>query len=325
MRSTFSLVVFALVCLFALVAGFPTATVDGSLPYHLGANNYNLTRPEGVRTWNLWVPTGFNTSADWSLVLALHGLGDDAIDFVSDTNLTALADERGFLLAYPQGSTGLIGTGWNAGTCCVTGVDDVGFIAEIIDLVRSSLPIRNDSIHSLGFSNGGFMTESLGCRNASVFKSIASVSGNTIVEWGATTALTACDALFAGSATSILHVHGTSDPIVPFTGNELFGWADIPSDMAAWAKRNACMRDPITTLNVSTFSNHLWQSCGPLGAYQVELVENAGGDHIWPMEPGVFEVSNYILDFWQRVTPGGIEPTSRDETPEERKERIEEY
>ena len=81
------------------------------LPFELGANNYTITRPEGVREWHLYVPWRYTPQKAWSLVLALHGLGDSATNFAAATNLTNLADDQGFILVYPLGSLGLLGTG----------------------------------------------------------------------------------------------------------------------------------------------------------------------------------------------------------------------
>lgn len=123
-------------------------------------------------------------------------------------------------------------------------MDDVTFLATIVQQVQSTFAIRPDSIHTFGFSNGGFMSESLGCQAqhtqrilqmlvsspsnrdvahacflscllraghmSSTFTSIASISGATILEPGNAGAIAACDALYE-SPTSILHVHGNLD------------------------------------------------------------------------------------------------------------------
>jgi polyhydroxybutyrate depolymerase len=302
-----------------LLASPPADSALSATPvkWSYGENSYTITgRPEGTRSWYLYIPESYQASQSVSLVLALHGLGDTAQSFTHDVNLTNIAEAEGFILVYPQGSTGLLGTGWNAGTCCVSEtVDDLGFISGIVAQVNATFSIRQDSVHSMGFSNGGFMTESIGCHFSHLFTSTASVSGDTILVWGGQQALAACDALFT-SPLSFLHIHGTGDLTVPIGGEPLLGWPSIKDDLTAWSKRNGCPSAPIQTLNISTFTNFVYQGCEsqPGGIGEVQLVLNAGGGHIWPMVPDVFVTSQYILDFWNRVTPGGIAPVPlRDE------------
>ena len=68
----------------------------------------------------------------------------------------------------------------------------------------------------MGFSNGAFMSERLDCELGSVFTSIASVSGGTVVDPGNAQGLAACDAEYKSPA-SVLHIHGNLDFIVPWS------------------------------------------------------------------------------------------------------------
>ena len=100
-----------------------------------------------------------------------------------------------------------------------------------------------------------------------------------------------------------------SDLVVPWTGDALLGFPTVPDDMAAWVRRNGCRGAPVQTLNVSTFSNQVWSNCNNDATVSlnttVELVLNQGGGHIFPMGDD-WNVSDYILKFWNKVTPGGI-------------------
>jgi len=242
-----------------------------------------------------------------SLIYALHGLGDEAVDFGPGINMTWWSDKLGFILVYPQGAAGLLGTAWNAGRCCATdpSIDDVGFLMWITAAVQSTFSIRLESIHTMGFSNGGFMSERLGCEMSTTFRSIASVSGDTILNPGNEDAFKTCDAAYT-SPTHVLHVHGTFDLVVPYTGDAILGFGPIPDDMAAWTKRNGCQGNYTQTFSTGSFSNQLWTECA-YGYTQVELVINAGGGHVYPQTPDyVFDATDYIISFFQRVTPGGL-------------------
>lgn len=291
----------------------PASFSTTPLPWQAGIqNNYTYSHSSGVRLFYLYVPSSYDASKNVSLVLCFHGLTSHAMDFAFGSNMTRKAEEVGFILLYPQGSTGYRGTGWNAGTCCLgdpSNVDDIGFIRDIIDLTRATFLIRDDSIHSMGFSNGGFMSETIACQLPSI-RSIASVSGNTIPYPGNDAGLRACDASYAalGSTASILHVHGDADPIVKYKGDPAppNSFPPIPTEMDAWATRNACGIKWTQTLNVTTFTNQVWTECP--GEYQtIELVVNHGGGHEYPMNPAQgFVVTDYIIQFMEERTPGGL-------------------
>jgi poly(3-hydroxybutyrate) depolymerase len=282
-----------------------TGRTEAPLPWSYGINNYTVQRPEGVRTYQVYVPRSYNGAKSVSLVLSIHGLGDNSVNFARRTNLTVLSEQWGFIAIFPQGSQGPFGTAWNAGTCCANqNVDDVTLLTSIVALVRGTFAIRKESIHSMGFSNGGFMTERLGCQLASTFTSIASVSGAVVMQPGNSAGIQACTAAYT-SPTSILHIHGNADWTVPWTGDALIGVPSVPENMAGWVARNKCTKAPTQTLKVATFTNQLWSGCGADGKVTVELVKNDGGAHVYLIGPP-FDYTNYILGFWNRVTPGGL-------------------
>jgi poly(3-hydroxybutyrate) depolymerase len=281
-----------------------------ALNWVYGQNNYTMSRPEGERDYYVYVPKSYTASKPVSFVFSLHGLGDNALHFSERTNLTVQSEIYGFILCYPQGYDGVLGTAWNAGTCCQDqNIDDDTFLLTVVGNIRSTFNIRSNSIHSMGFSNGGFMSERFGCMHADLFSSIASVSGDTILEPGNSGGLAACDAAYK-NPTDILHVHGTWDLVVPWAGDVLLGFPSVDDNMGAWRARNKCTGNGVNTFNFSTFSNQLWSDCGDGGA-TVELVTNTGGGHIYPQpgssgDPSGWSVTDYLLGFWNRVTPGGL-------------------
>jgi polyhydroxybutyrate depolymerase len=126
------------------------------LLHRSGQNNYTMSCPEGTRDYYVYVPRSYQSSKAVSFVFALHGLGDHALHFSDRTNLTVQSEIWGFILVYPQGSDGVLGTAWNAGTCCADQqVDDDTFLMAVVSNVLATFNIRPDSIHTMGFSNGG--------------------------------------------------------------------------------------------------------------------------------------------------------------------------
>src|SRR5262245_48239649 len=74
------------------------------------------------------------------VVIVLHGGGGNADNAVKMTGFDRIAQREGLIAVYPNGISGPSGLRmftWNAGHCCAAAmaarVDDVGFVARIID------------------------------------------------------------------------------------------------------------------------------------------------------------------------------------------------
>lgn len=151
------------------------------------------------------------------LVLALHGGGGNAEGFVPSTGLNAAAAEKGFLLAYPQG-TGprLLGKRfrtWNAGRCCGSAmkekIDDVGFLVALIDHLVARAEADPKRVYVTGLSNGAMMSYRLACERADRIAAIAPVAAQG--------AYTGCQ---PSRPVPTMHFHGTADPCAPYGGGK---------------------------------------------------------------------------------------------------------
>eukprot|EP00759_Apiculatamorpha_spiralis_P015163 PhF_6_TR21890/c0_g1_i1/m.31086/K03932/lpqC; polyhydroxybutyrate depolymerase len=259
----------------------------------------SIQRPEGTREYRVYVPTNYKNTAPVPLVYSFHGLNDNCDNFITATGLNTYADSVGYILVAPCGSFGLLGVGWNSGTCCgfsADSPDDVAFTRAILADIQANLCINPGKIFSTGFSNGAMMSEILGCVASDIFSAVVSVSGVVELRPGNSDGLTACDTAYAKANrnTGVLNVHGNLDFLVPWTGDALLGFPDIPTDMADWAKREGCTTGPTQTFSRGAFSNQVWTGCK--GGKIVELVKNNGGGHTWPMSKD-FDTTTYIVDF----------------------------
>lgn len=189
----------------------------------------------------------------------------------------------------------------NAGTCCIgdDGVDDIGFTHDVINDVIKHYNIDTNHIYAAGFSNGAFMCETLACTSADIFHGIASVAGDTVIAGG----FKQCDKMFNDKNTSlsILHIHGDSDEVVPYTGSDILGFPDIQQDVQQWVTRNQCSKTSKQNLNVDTISSQLWET-NCYDNQKIELVVNKDGGHIWPITQH-FNTSHYIVDFFNSLKP----------------------
>jgi len=268
-----------------------------------GEHQFTLTRPEGERTYFIWIPQSYDGSASFPLHISYHGLGDYCQDFGHSTGLLDLSETHNYLFAYPCGWPSLMGNAWNAGTCCLnpSTIDDVGFTRDMVDQISQNYKVQLDRVFVSGFSNGAMMAEILGCEAADLIKASASVAGVVELNPGNDEGLAKCTSDYAtfNKYVSTVNIHGNLDLLVPWTGDAILGFPDIPTNFAQWGFRNGCEGKPIQTFQVGSFSNQRYVSCNDSSI--VEVVLNNGGGHEWPFGQD-FDSSNYIVAFFENVT-----------------------
>jgi len=225
-----------------------------------------------TRTFHLYRPDGLSGAVP--LVVMLHGGYGDGAQAERAYNWDAEADSGRFLVAYPDG----VDRAWNAGTCCGrpqrTGIDDVGFLTNMVASIEQQTSVDADRVYVTGMSNGAMMALRLGCQT-NLFAAIAPVAG---------TLLTDCS---HAAPTSVLQIHGTADDRVPYNGRpgEAFSSAGtpnvdgppVPSVNATWRAINACSTPASTTAGDVTT-----QTAGCPDGRTVELITIAGAGHQWP-------------------------------------------
>lgn len=265
-----------------------------------GQNQFTMQRPEGTRTYYAWQPKSYNQSGPpVPLLFAFHGLGDSCTNFGQSTGFIDYAEKYNFILVYPCGSQGLLGTAWNAGTCCLnpSSIDDVQFTRLMIAEMSKVFHINSSRVYTSGFSNGAMMSEILTCEAANLFAASASVSGVVELVPGNSEGEAKCDQYYQPfyKAIPTVNIHGTIDFLVPWTGDAILGFPPIPDNFAYWAKRNGCKGNPVQTFSKGTFSNQIYQTCN--NGSVVELVKNDGGGHEWPRNAN-FDTTAFIVSFF---------------------------
>jgi poly(3-hydroxybutyrate) depolymerase len=271
--------------------------------YPPGEHSFEIDRPEGTRSYYVWVPNSYaNSSDNFPVHLSFHGLGDSCYNFGHATGLISFAESHNFLFVYPCGSDGLIGTAWNAGTCCLfpSEVDDVGFARAIVQKMQGDFRVDTTRVFASGFSNGAMMAEILGCEAPDLVRATASVSGVVELLPGNAGGLRTCSTDYAkfNKPISTVNIHGTFDFVVPWTGDELLGFPPVPDDFAAWAKNNHCKGNPVTTFTNGSFTNQQYQKCD--AGSIIEVVINNGGGHSWPRSRD-FDTTAYIVKFFENA------------------------
>ncbi|UTI63180.1 hypothetical protein NBH00_17660 [Paraconexibacter antarcticus] len=224
-----------------------------------------LPSPDGVRTATVRVPA---TAAGHAapLLVALHGGGDTGAQMEASSGLKAVADAAGFLVAFPD-ATGAHRY-WNLDER--HGPDDVGFVAALVDRVAARACVDPHRIVAAGLSNGGGLAARLACALSGRIAGVVVVAGTVahVPECG------------PGRPVSVLEIHGSADPHVPYTGDPATGAGAIRDWLADWATRDRCPGAPTHRTVGRTVRALEWDRCAD--GTRVAHLELLGGRHEWP-------------------------------------------
>jgi polyhydroxybutyrate depolymerase len=232
------------------------------------------------RTYMVHVPPGHPTG----LVMNLHGGGSTGAQQERLTNFDAIADADGFVVVYPDGIDNNWADGRGASEPDRRGVDDVGFLAALAGKLQNEYGVNPGHVFATGMSNGGFMSNRLGCDRADVFAAVAPVSGTLGVN-------VACN---PSRPVAVLEVHGTADPLVPFDGGMMHGRggeSDVvsaPAMVDRWRSADACQGPPAAQTLAGTGDGtavHQFTSTPCAAGTAVVFYQVDDGGHTWPGGP----------------------------------------
>jgi polyhydroxybutyrate depolymerase len=178
------------------------------------------------------------------LLVVLHGRNVGPAVEKDRTGFVPFAVAGQAVLVLPSG----VSSSWNAGACCgaaqARGIDDVGFVTEVIHRAVATLPVDPARVYLVGYSNGGKLAFGLLCHGPAHLVAAAAVvaSGKPIV------------------------VNGYTEPTLSET-------------MAQWRSRDAC---PPTPVVVGRGEVTVTTSSGCAAGTKVVLAHYAHGGHAWP-------------------------------------------
>jgi polyhydroxybutyrate depolymerase len=207
-----------------------------------------------ARPYRLKTPTALDPSRTYPLVLVLHGWGGASEHIERYYQLDQLVDERGFLVAYPEGTEethkrhfwGGHRRFWNATDACCnfygSSVDDVAYLDAVIDDVSAHYRVDPKRVFVMGLSNGGYMSHRYACDRASRVAAIVSQAG---AMWADATRCKPSEPV------AVLLIHGTDDEMVPYNGmGPGVGLNRVPSARQSaidWAVFDHCAPTPDTS------------------------------------------------------------------------------
>ena len=145
-----------------------------------GLETHTIQHDGFTRLWYEYVPDSVKDStAPVPLVTAQHARGSSAEFYVSLSDMTTIAEERGFIVVFPEAACYQQKPGgipniplWN-GSYQGKDFDDTGFILKMIADVKSRRNIDNTRVYACGQSSGGMMTSALGLAASKEFAAVA--------------------------------------------------------------------------------------------------------------------------------------------------------
>jgi polyhydroxybutyrate depolymerase len=274
----------SLLALLALVAACVHASAARS--HQARSVEQELSVDGLTRTFRLHVPADLPAGEAVPLVMVFHGGGGTAWGTERLTGFSGMADRGHFIVVYPEG----IERSWNDGRDTTVSrahrdnIDDVHFVAVMIDAISKEHRIDPKRIYATGISNGAIFSHYLAANLADRIAAIAPVVGGIADPFAAR--------FDPAQPVSVLMFQGTDDPLVPFDGGDV-AWGNrgkiisTAETVKKWMQRDGCA--PIARTGMVPDNDpadgcraewSTWSSCRD--GTEVTLYTLHGAGHTWP-------------------------------------------
>lgn len=251
-----------------------------------------------TRRYIRYEPADLDPSALAPLVLVLHGATGSGAIAERLYDVREQSDAHGFVVAYPDalGSP----TAWNSSPMGGRGqADDVGFLRALVAQETDTRPIDPARTFVCGHSSGALMSYRLAGEASDLFPSVGIVAGSIGYQGPGGRQVTISA---PANPVSVIHFHGTADPLVAYNGGSKRGEGgtiSVADSIAFWVKQDGC--DPTPSSTETTGVSRRETYSGGRDGSEVTLWTIDGGGHGWPKVDGRASVG---------VSPAGISATA---------------
>lgn len=230
------------------------------------------------------------------LVLAFHGTGGSGPFMARYSGLSRVADRAGFIAVFPSAHEEQ--ERWTAEQAPRPGApDDVAFVRALLQEVSLGQCVDAARVSVVGVSNGGSFAARLACELSDRFAAVAIVAGGFGEKL-------ACR---VQRAVSVLEIHGTADPVVPYAGRE-HGEGSVSRWLADWVARDGCETTGRRRAVAPRVVRTDWAGCRDAAA--VAHLRILGGAHQWPgatpPDPGPASTISAAEQVWRFLAPRRI-------------------
>lgn len=246
---------------------------------------YTMQHGGEERSYLLYVPPGCKAGEVMPLLVVLHGGHGSGRQVMRWAGFNKIAEREHFLAVYPNG----IERNWNDGRAIMQyrshseNIDDVGFVAALLDHLVQKFHADPTRLYVAGISNGAMMTLRVAAELSHKIAAASSVCGSL--------PRNLLTAFKPSQPVPLLLMNGTEDPLVPWAGGDVhFGRKKLGQivstrdTIALWVSRNGCRVEPAVSLLADKNPGDGCKVRQELyaGRDEVVLYEIIGGGHTWP-------------------------------------------
>jgi polyhydroxybutyrate depolymerase len=232
-----------------------------------------------TRQYIRYEPAGLDPATPVPLVLVLHGATGSGAIAERRYDFREQSDAHGFVVTYPdalgQPSAWVSRPGGKP--------DDVEFVRALVAQEAGTRPIDPARTFVCGHSSGAMMSYRLAGEASDLFPAVGIVAGSIGYQGPNGTAVTIPK---PPRPVSVIHFHGTDDPLVRYNGGSQRGNGGVVSvadSIAFWVAHDGCDPTPTTeTIGVSRRETYT----GGRDGSEVTLWTIDGGGHGWPKVNG---------------------------------------
>lgn len=264
-----------LISLFALVSCFLVFVARPITTHASGGTfqQFTFNGPAGSRPYFVYTPVNYQVSTVAPLIVMLHGCTQNPTDFATGTQMNALADQKQFIVVYPQQTSSANSSecwNWFLTADQARGSGEPAIIAGIVQAVEQNTAqwtIDPNRVYVAGMSAGACMAVVMGATYPDIFAAIGvhsgleyqagtdQTSGTLALSQGGPNPTQQGQAAFnaMGSVARVVPTivfHGTSDATVaPLNGDQVVQQWMQTDHLASNGSYNASFNSPTTTTN----------------------------------------------------------------------------
>ncbi len=251
-----------------------------------------------VRTYELHVPAHAPDRPLAGIVLAFHGAGGTAKGFRDGTRFNTQADQHGWVVAWADAPLGNWAEDCRCNNADRLGVNDTGFVRQIVTDLRRMEGLAEVPVYAIGFSQGGLFAHRVACQMADLVTAVAAVAGPMSKPLS--------ERCTPSRPVSMLVMLGMDDHVFGWNGSGRGALSVLGGERTfeAWSRLNGCTgkeskKPPPSFPTDDRFRWRWTEQCR--GGTRVVLLGAEGVGHGWPMSREV-DTGEVIATFfgWRR-------------------------